>query len=266
MLALFILKSKYYYNIQYQNFKGYKHFCGKILLFVLKSEQCAYILRMKRKIILSVLAAILAFGLTMSFVACNKNANENAEQGMISRTTREYYAGESEFFAVVVEKGEREKNFIADGKATDVQPFAQITITPLKSNDYTEISYVLNGENATLSGKLDKSEYGEYSACITLDFVPNKATVTAGEETSEIDLANVLDGALSFEDVINIAKTEFKETLDKEAEAGKEREIYVKVITGDRENYYYYVSFIGEGVDYLAVLIDPKTGKIVSKK
>ena len=68
------------------------------------------------------------------------------------------------------------------------------------------------------------------------------------------------------EDVINIAKNEFKETLDKEATTGKEREIYLKIITGDRENYYYYVSFIGDGVDYLAVLIDPKTGKIVSKK
>lgn len=223
-------------------------------------------MRMKRKILLIVLAITLVFGCIASFVACNKKANENCENGMISRLTREYYAGESELFAVVVEKGEREKNFIADGKATDVQPFATIAITPLKSNDYKEISYVLNGESATLSGKLDKSEYGEYSAAITLDFVPTTVTVTAGDDTSEIDLASVLDGALSAEDVINIAKAEFKETLDKEAEAGKEREIYLKIITGDRTNYYYYVSFIGEGVDYLAVLIEPKTGKIVSKK
>ena len=74
------------------------------------------------------------------------------------------------------------------------------------------------------------------------------------------------EGALSPEDVINIAKEEFKETLDKEATVGKEREIYVKIITGDRENYYYYVSFIGDGVDYLAMLVEPKTGKVVSKK
>ena len=204
----------------------------------------------------------MAIGLS----ACNKKADAQKENGNVSRTTREYYAGESELFAVVVEKGEREKNFIADGKATDVQPFAEITITPLKTNEYTEINYTLSGENETLNGSIEKSEYGEYTAMITLDFVPLTATITAGEDTSEIDLASVLEGALSVEDVINIAKEEFKETLDKEATLGKEREIYVKIITGDRENYYYYVSFIGDGVDYLAMLMEPKTGKIVSKK
>ena len=150
--------------------------------------------------------------------------------------------------------------------AKDVAPFAQITIVPLKTNDYTELGYTLAAENNTLSGSIAKSEYGEYVAEITLDFVPTTVTVAAGEETSEIDLASVLDGALAPEDIINIAKAEFKDTLDKEATTGREREIYLKVITGDRENYYFYVSFIGDGVDYLAVLIDPKTGKIVSKK
>ena len=225
-----------------------------------------YILRMKRKIFVLVSAILIISALAFSLVACNKNKGDTKNGEPISRVTREYYAGESELFAVVVEKGEREKNFIADGKATDVGPFAQITITPLKTNEYEEIAYVLTGENATLNGSIKKSEYGEYTANITLNFVPTAVTVTAGDDTSEIELASVLDSSLSPEDVINIAKAEFKETLDKEAEAGKEREIYLKVITGDRTTYYYYVSFIGEGVDYLAVLVEPKTGKIVSKK
>ena len=91
--------------------------------------------------------------------------------------------------------------------------------------------------------------------------------MTAGKEQSEIDLSSVLEGALTSQDVINIAKKEFKEKIDAEYSEGKaDREIYVKLITADRTNYYYYVSFIGDGTDYWAMLVDIKTGAIVSKK
>ena len=220
---------------------------------------------MKRKIAIILFAIIIIVCSACVFVACNKNEEQQFADA-ISRITREYYAGESELFFVVIEKGEREKSFIADGKATDVQAFCSLSITPLRTNDYEELNFVIAGETATLSGSIKKSEYGEFVTDIQLDFVPISVTVTAGGESSEIELANVLDGALSAEDIINIAKTEFKETLDKEELAGKEREIYVKIITGDRTTYYYYVSFIGDGVDYLAMLVDPKTGTIISKK
>ena len=220
---------------------------------------------MKRKIIILVAITILLIASVFCLFACNRARQEKTGDN-ISRLTQEYYAGESDLFAVTVEKGRREKNFIADGKSTDVAEFAELTITPLKTNDYEEISYVISGENATLSGSIKKSDYGEYVTGITLEFIPTSVALTAVETTDDIDLASVLEGALSPEDVINIARDEFKETLDKEATTGKEREIYLKIITGDRENYYYYVSFIGDGVDYLAVLIEPKTGKIVSKK
>lgn len=227
--------------------------------------KATYILRMKRKILLAILAVVIIVASLSALVACNKKGEEKPAEP-ISRITREYYAGESDLFAVVVEKGEREKNFIADGKATDVCAFATVSVTPLKTNDYEELAYELKGETSTLTGSIARDEYGEYKTDVTLDFVPKQAIITVGETKSEIDLVSVLEGALSVGDIINIAKAEFKDTLDKEAELGKEREIYLKVITGDRENYFYYVSFIGDGVDYLAVLIEPKTGKVVSKK
>ena len=220
---------------------------------------------MKRKLFITLVATVLLVASVFALVACNKN-KQNAVESNVSRMTLGYYAGESDLFAVTVEKGKREKNFIADGKATDVEDFAEITILPLKANDYTEIAYELKNDTSTLSGSIKKNEYGEYVERITLDFKPTLAVITVGEEKSEIELASILDGALTAEDVIDIARAEFKEILDKEASEEKCREIYLKVITGDRVDYYYYVSFIGEGVDYLAVLIDPKTGKVVSKK
>ena len=83
----------------------------------------------------------------------------------------------------------------------------------------------------------------------------------------EIDLSSVLEGALTADQVIDIAKQEFKDKIDAEYAQGKaDREIYVKLITADRTTYYYYVSFIGDGVDYWAMLADVKTGEVISKK
>lgn len=118
-----------------------------------------------------------------------------------------------------------------------------------------------------MSGEIKCGKSGEFVDSITLDFVPKTISVTAGDVKSDIELNSILDGKLSSADVINIAKDALKEKIDKEYSEGKaEREIYVKLITADRESYYYYVSFIGDGVDYWAMLIDPSTGNIISRK
>lgn len=221
---------------------------------------------MKRKIVLISVAILVLICAFACLASCNKDKNKEQSDN-VSRLTEAYYAGESSSFAVSVEKGRREKNFIADGTATDVVDFCEINIQPLKTNEYEKITYVLSGQDKTLSGELTGGTFGEFTASIALDFVPDKIAVTAGKEQSEIDLSSVLEGALTSQDVINIAKKEFKEKIDAEYSEGKaDREIYVKLITADRTNYYYYVSFIGDGTDYWAMLVDIKTGAIVSKK
>lgn len=199
-------------------------------------------------------------------VGCNKKADDVIPDN-ISRETLGYLAGENEDFAVTVESGRREKFFIADGKATDVESFTQITVTPLKSNEYQSIAYELKGGESALSGTLTPTAFQIFTASISLNFAPTSVTVTAGDTDCEIELSDVLEGALTSSDAINIAKEAFKDKIEKEASEGKpEREIYLKLISGDRMTYYYYVSFIGEGVDYWAMLIDPHNGKIITKK
>lgn len=220
---------------------------------------------MKKKMVCIVSVLILAAALTLSLTACNKGGKK--DNGNISRSTESYYAGESETFAVSVETGKREKNFIADGVATDVQGFAEITVIPLIKNEFTEITFELAAEDRTLSGTLSAGNNGEFSSEINLDFKPATVTVKAADSASVIELGNVIENALTTDDIINIAKTEFADRIAAESADGTlNREIYVKLITGDRVNYYYYVSFIGSGVDYWAMLVEPETGKIVSKR
>ncbi len=221
---------------------------------------------MKKKIYLVLTLILVLVCASVVLVACGSKQPGGAKDN-ISRRTDAYFAGESEQFAVSVEKGRREKTFIADGKATDVVDFCQITVIPLKSNDYKRINFVIKGDDSTLSGEITTSDFGEFFSLIELGFTPKTITVTAGEETCEIELTDMLEGKLTSSDAVNIAKDAFKDKIAKENEEGKaEREIYVKLITGDRTNYYYYVSFIGDGVDYWAMLIDPSTGDIISKR
>lgn len=221
---------------------------------------------MKRKALL-ILAVILCIGtLCACLFACNKDkADEQSDN--ICRITEQFYAGESDMFYASVESGRREATFIADGVARDVGAFTELCILPLKSNTYTKLAYTISDENNTVSGEISAGKHGEFVTSIALDFLPSKITVCVDDVEDEIELSSVLEGALTAEQAIEIAKGELQNAIDKEFEEGKpEREIYLKLITADRTTYFYYVSFIGEGVDYWAMLIDPKTGDIVSRK
>ena len=223
---------------------------------------------MKKKIVLSV-CIILVFALILvTAAACNRQGTE--EPSYISGTVTSYYVGEDDSFAVVLESGEREDPFIADGRASGAKPFTELSVTPLVAGEYDEISYTVyggEGDAESVTGKLPAGKFGEFKAETKFDFIPSKISLTAGDKTAEIELRDVLAGALTASDAINVAKELFAERIAEEESAGKTpREIYVKLITGDRETYYFYVSFIGEGTDYWAALIDPSDGRVVSER
>lgn len=222
---------------------------------------------MRKKVLISVSVLVLVLVLCLSLVACDKKNNtKTVEESKVSRMTSQYFVGEDENFAVMIEKGKREKTFIADGKVNDVQDFVDITVMPLTQNDYESLDFEVKAEGNALNGTLTKSNNGEFKTSIDMKFAPSSVKITAGEEVSEINLGDVLADKLTADDIMNIANTEFKDRIEKAGGKKMQREIYIKLISGDRINYYYYISFIGDNVDYWAMLIDPKTGDIVSKK
>ena len=127
--------------------------------------------------------------------------------------------------------------------------------------------FPLNVALPSVIEKIKGNQFGEYKQDINLDFTPTSITIGEGENAQCINLCNILEGKLTSADVINIAEKEFADRITPAKESGTySREIYVKLITGDRQHYYYYVSYIGEGVDYWALLLEPDTGAVVSKK
>ncbi len=220
---------------------------------------------MKKKNI-AILMIILILSALAIFYACNK-VEEPKKESNISRQVLSFYAGENDDFAVTLEFLEKEKPFMADGVTKEVVSTVQLVILPLKVHGTDQYSFALKNQESTYSGTVKGNQFGEYAIDLTIDFVPTSIAIGEGDNACNIDFVNVLQGKLTSKDVINIAESEFAERIAQCKESGEyHREIYVKLITGDREHYYYYVSYIGEGVDYWALLINPDTGAVVSKK
>ena len=78
-----------------------------------------------------------------------------------------------------------------------------------------------------------------------------------------------MEGTLPRKEILAIAERELHDAITAESDTGNlEREIYVKLVnalSGDAP-YYYYVSFIKSSSDYWALLLDPTTGEVISKK
>lgn len=223
---------------------------------------------MKKKILLFVAIVLVICAAAAALAACNK-AEETAPSD-ISRSVTSLYIADGDDFAVTVETGICEQPFIADGKVGETAEFATVTVTPLITLGAEELTFTLTGGGetpATLTGTLTSGGFGDFKGDIALSFVPEKVSVTADGKTFEATLTDVTAGKLSSADAVNIARELFAERIEDERAAGApSREIYVKLVTGDREHFYYYVSFIGEGTDYWSVLVEPAGGAILSKR
>ena len=87
---------------------------------------------------------------------------------------------------------------------------------------------------------------------------------------SEIPLENALNGKIDYCKVLDIAKTALKDEIGANTTDGIfNREIMVKLVRDRRapdSPYYWYISFIAGDNGYWALLINPETGDVVSKK
>ena len=231
-----------------------------------------------KKFLFVLCAVLLVLSLT-AFVACKEQEPTAEKQGLESRVSTYHdavYVGENEDFAVSFVTGEAEKLIVIDGEVGEIAPFATLTVTPqtseLFNNTYT---YLMKGENGEKSGSLVKDVIGasfsaEVEGAKEIGKILAVSVVAEGILESEVTLANKLEGALDWKEVLAVAEKELADVITAESDTGNlQREIYVKLVNAlaaQDAPYYYYVSFIKSPSDYWALLVDPMTGEVISKK
>lgn len=231
-----------------------------------------------KKIILCLMTVTMAVGMIFGLASCGGNEIDEPETGLqkyVSNVYESLLTGADDNFSVSLYSGRQEKLFVADGAAGELQPFVTLKVVPkstdLLNNTYT---YTITGDKGTLEGDLVKGLFGaSFSADISsLDTVgtPQSVTLTHGELTYTVTLADVLADKLTWKQALAIAEENFANKIATENQTGNfAREIYVKIINDTSEPsspYYWYVAFISSPADYWAILIDPVSGDVISKK
>lgn len=230
-----------------------------------------------KKTVLFILTIILALGTAFSLTACKKKNKQNDVDisKNVSYAETHRYVGENEDFKVAVTSGIRERLFIADGKATDVSNFTEITLIPLKAKLQNKTyKFVLNYDGGSVDGEL-KRDVVTHNFTAQVDAENFKDSIKSivilyDDVKSEIPLENALNGKIDYCKVLDIAKVALKDEIGANTTDGVlNREIMIKLVRDRRaadSPYYWYVSFIAGDNGYWALLINPENGEIVSKK
>ena len=228
------------------------------------------------KKILIVVAMILTVALIS--VACKKPEEEqkvNPLEARISTYHSAVYVGSNDDFGADLILGEKEKLIVIDGEAGEMTPFATLTVTPRSADLYNNIyTYLLKGEAGERTGDLTKDVVGaaftaEVENAGEIGKILSLTVACDGILQSEITLTDKMEGVIPRSEVLAIAEREFADAITAESDTGNlEREIYIKLVNALSSDspYYYYVSFIKSPSDYWALLLDPTTGEVISKK
>ncbi len=223
------------------------------------------------------IAILIVISLVL-FAACKKTEQpeKTGLEKCVSTYTDGVFVGLNEDFNANFVTGEKEKLIVIDGEVGELAPFATLTVTPLSAelfnNTYT---YLLKGENGERSGELVKDVVGatfsaEVADAKELGKITSVVVKAEGILESEVPLQDKLYGMIGWKDALAVAEKEFAEQIKTESDTGNlPREIYVKLVNalgGEDAPYYYYVSFIKSPSEYWALLIDPATGDVISKK
>jgi Peptidase propeptide and YPEB domain. len=225
-----------------------------------------------KKLITVMLLVLSVFG----FCACKKEDKSLDLKSNVSFAHTEYYSGENELFHVSVTSGIKENPYIADGVQNGTVDFLEICVVPQKTelSDKT-FSYTLYYEGGEVSGELTRDNV-KHAYKASVDVGDNrdkliKLTIAYDDVISEIELTDRLADAISWEQALDMAKTALAAEIEGNlSDEGKlPREICVKFIRDSRNpssDYFWYVSFVSSEGGYWAVLLEPRTGEVISKK
>ncbi|UKI14288.1 MAG: hypothetical protein L6V85_09540 [Clostridiales bacterium] len=161
-----------------------------------------------------ILTIILTLGTVFSLSACKKKNKQNEVDisKNVSYAETHRYVGENEDFKVAVTSGVREKLFIADGKATDVINFTEITLIPLKANLQNKTyTFVLNYEGGSVEGRTqtrcrNAQFHGSYRRRKFQGYDKVDCDKNTTRSKAKYRLKNALNGKIDYCKVLDIAK------------------------------------------------------------
>ena len=221
---------------------------------------------MKKKFVFVIALCILCF----AFSGCGKIDKDTVEFSLVQKEV--VSASDDNFFVSIV-SGARENPFVIDGETKNNENFTTLTALPLHFDLFDKTyTFTVQGDKGSYEGKLEAQKTGSgYSADIkTTSIIGNILSVEIKDADNVYTFAPTSKmGEFTYMDAYEKAKETFASTLEKEKASGTKREIVVKYISdgkNDDSSFYWYVAFMKSDADFLSVLLDGKTGKIIAQR
>ena len=213
------------------------------------------------------------------FAACGeKKTTEEILSDSVSSRQSACYTGSDEDFDVTLSTLSQEEAFIADGKVGNVVTRTTLVVKPVSATD-KEMTYSLQSESGKKEGVLSKNVLGNAYLAeidnISEIGVPVSVVITvgSGEEATEytISLTDRMADVIDADEALMTAYEYYKQQLDAEiaSEDGWQREIFVRFVNDRKDSeskYYWYVAFVADRNDDMAVLIDQANKEIVNSR
>ncbi|MCH5163748.1 MAG: hypothetical protein J1F36_01885 [Clostridiales bacterium] len=188
--------------------------------------------------------------------------------GKYEKSVSEYrdnvYVGSSSGFTAEAVSGYREAPFEIDGKSGSKADFCLVTITPASYDPTKEYTYSVTLNGVEYTGDFVKHPFeNTYSFEVAARCVDNTLTVTVDGEN--IELASVkTEQYITPEKAFEIALKRLGSTQI--VKNGK-YEIYIRLIANPINaagGYFWYVAFVDESQETVAVLIHPENMEITA--
>ncbi len=222
---------------------------------------------MKKFLLVLLTVGMVVFGVVGLSGCKTHSKKENELNNYVSYSHDASYTGENEKYTVICEVGKKEEVFVDDGKIGKIVPFCTVIVVPKKQDDRNSVNVKLTVDGKGVSENLPRDMFTE-------NFEKNISTV--GEiteieiENKVIKLTNVMKEYISRQQIMKIVKEEFKEQIASGYKDGKFcKEFYVKLIRDNNNvkgSHYWYVALIDGENSFCSILLDAKTGEVLSKK
>ena len=220
---------------------------------------------------------VLLCGALLFSVGCSnvnyfyKFANEN-----IAEVRKNMYVGETDNLKVSLISGMREKDYVINGLATDLVEFGVLTFMFKTEVSLPEtVNYVLTIGTTRYDGVLEQNPYDGSFVCDIKKVVNSADVITAkiiaGEFVESVEVKSVINGwNVDDANALKLACSELKGELNNFIENDEfYAECYIKIINDpdvDKNNYFWYVNFVGRNGNNYAVVINPVSNEIMAKK
>lgn len=237
---------------------------------------------MKRRIFMIILVVILAC-LAVVLSGCDKKPIDKGADIMrerVSYAEKGVFSGGDKDYNVKLVYGDKEENFIADGKIVNVQPFAALSVTPVNMDNTSKTyAFKLIGTKGEASGNLQKNllgaSYGinlKFDKSNIIDAIgdPQKVVVTTNNTSVEIPLVNNMKDYITYDKAIEYAYGALKDYIKANVKDGVlDGEVYARLLrdkSSTNPKYYWYVAIMKDVKSFANVLIDPVSGAVLTIK